>query len=76
MRPDVDRPPGLPAPSPEADREELIEYLESDQLVSERSRPVQRRVLDRRIGIALWGLRLFVIVVGVMVIYTFFTRLS
>jgi len=61
---------------PSADHEELVEYLESDQLVRERSRPVERRPLDRRAALALWALRVFVIVVGAMVIYTFFARLG
>jgi hypothetical protein len=58
------------------DHEQLIEFLESDQLVNARARPLERRVLDRRVAVALWGLRVFVIVVGVMVIYTFFARLG
>lgn len=63
--------------SPAADDDEqLIEFLESDQLVTARARPVQRRVLDRRVAVTLWALRVFVIVVGVMVIYTFIARLG
>lgn len=58
------------------DHEELIDFLESDQLVDARAHPLPRRVLDRRLAVALWSLRVFVIVVGVMVIYTFFARLS
>jgi hypothetical protein len=58
------------------DDEQLIEFLESDQLVTARARPVQRRVLDRRVAVMLWALRVFVIVVGVMVIYTFVARLG
>jgi uncharacterized protein involved in exopolysaccharide biosynthesis len=60
----------------DSDREELVEYLESDQLVTERSRPVPRQVLSRRAAAALWALRVFVVVVGAMVIYTFFANLS
>lgn len=60
----------------DSDREELVEYLESDQLVAERSRPVARQALSPRVAVALWVLRVFVIVVGVMVIYTFFANLS
>ncbi len=56
--------------------EQLIEFLESDQLVQARARPVERRVLGRRVAVALWALRAFVIVVGVMVIYTFVARLG
>ena len=61
---------------PAADEDEqLIEFLESDQLVRARARPVERRVLGRRVAVALWALRVFVIVVGVMVIYTFIAQL-
>jgi hypothetical protein len=60
----------------DADREELIEYLEADQLVEQRSLPVERRVLGRRAAASLWALRVFVVVVGVMVIYTFFAHLG
>jgi hypothetical protein len=63
--------------SPVADDEDdLIELLESDQLVDARSRPLPRLVLSRRVAVALWSMRIFVIVVGVMVIYTFFARLG
>lgn len=58
------------------ENEELVEFLETDQLVDARARPVQRRVLTKRVAVALWSLRVFVIVVGVMVIYTFFARLG
>jgi hypothetical protein len=61
---------------PEADHEQLIEYLESDQLVEQRSRPLGRRSLSGRTIALLWALRVFVIVVGVMVVYTFFATLS
>jgi hypothetical protein len=61
---------------PDADHEQLIEYLESDQLVEERSRPLGRRPLTHRMVVLLWALRVFVIVVGVMVIYTFFATLN
>ncbi|HLH65090.1 MAG TPA: hypothetical protein VKV27_05265 [Solirubrobacteraceae bacterium] len=65
-------------PDPEAAREhdeELIEFLERDQLVSDRSRPVKRADLGPRTRAALWGLRVFVLVVGAMVIYTFVAQL-
>jgi hypothetical protein len=58
------------------EREELIAYLESDQLVAERSRPVARAPLSRRASAALWALRVFVIVVSLMVIYTFVSQLG
>jgi hypothetical protein len=59
-----------PAPS-----EEMIENLERDQLVSETARPLARARLTRRTSAALWTLRVFVIVVGAMVTYTFFYQL-
>jgi hypothetical protein len=58
------------------DQEELIAYLESDQLVAERSRPVDRATLSRRASVGLWALRVFSIVVSVMVVYTFIVQLG
>ena len=58
------------------EREELIAFLESDQLVAARSRPVGRARLGRAAGAALWGLRIFTIVVSAMVIYTFVAQLA
>jgi hypothetical protein len=58
------------------EREELIAYLESDQLVAERSRPVGRARLSRRASAALWALRAFVVIVSAMVIYTFVSQLG
>jgi hypothetical protein len=57
------------------DAEEMVGSLERDQLVSDRSRPVPPAVLSARARAALWGLRVFVLVVGAMVIYTFFAQL-
>ncbi len=57
------------------DAEEMVGPLERDQLVSDRSRPVGPAVLSGRACAALWGLRVFVLVVGAMVIYTFFAQL-
>jgi hypothetical protein len=53
----------------------LVGHLEPDQLVAETERPVPRARLRKRTRIALWALRAFVLVVGVMVIYTFVVRL-
>lgn len=61
-------------PEPEED-EELVNFLERDQLVAGRTRPLGRARLDGRARVALWSLRIFVFVVGAMVIYTFFARL-
>lgn len=58
-----------------AEDSELIMYLEPDQLVSETFRPVATAVLGRRAVIGLWALRIFVILVSLMVIYTFIARL-
>jgi hypothetical protein len=58
------------------DDEELVEFLERDQLVTDKSRPLSRAVLSRRAAVALWGLRVFVIVVAAMVIYTFVAQLG
>jgi hypothetical protein len=66
-------PPGIPLPGPHPD--DLIMHLERDQLVAETFRPVPRAVLSRRMRIALWALRAFVVVVGLMVIYTFVSQL-
>ena len=57
------------------ERERLIAYLEADQLVRERSRPVSRARLARRATIGLWALRVFAIVVSAMVVYTFVSQL-
>jgi hypothetical protein len=57
------------------DAEEMVGSLERDQLVSDRSRPVPPAALSERARAALWGLRVFVMIVGAMVIYTFFAQL-
>jgi hypothetical protein len=56
-------------------REELIMDLERDQFVAETSRPVPEAALSAHIKIGLWALRVFVILVGMMVIYTFIDQL-
>ncbi len=55
--------------------DELIMHLERDQFVAETSRPVGPAWLSRRAIIALWALRVFVVAVSLMVIYTFFSQL-
>jgi hypothetical protein len=55
--------------------DELIMHLERDQFVAATSRPVRRAALGRRSIAALWALRLFVVVVSLMVIYTFIEQL-
>ena len=67
---------------PEADlqrherfEDELIMGLERDQFVVETSRPVPRAELGKRAIAGLWALRVFVVLVSLMVIYTFIERL-
>jgi hypothetical protein len=58
------------------EQQELAAYLESDQLVAERSRPLGRARLSRRASVGLWLLRVFVVIVSAMVIYTFVSQLG
>lgn len=60
----------------EPDDEELVAFLERDQLVTDKSRPLPRAPLTPHASIALWALRVFVIVVTAMVIYTFVVQLG
>jgi hypothetical protein len=72
-------PPSLPhdlEAGPALEEEELVMFLERDQLVSDKLRPVPRARLSRRTSIALWTLRVCALLVGVMVIYTFFWKLG
>jgi hypothetical protein len=62
------------APTP-ADGDELIMSLERDQFVAETSKPVPRAPLSARVSAGLWALRIFVVIVSVMVIYTFVDQL-
>ena len=61
--------------APDLDGEELIEHLERDQFVAETLRPVPPAVLAPRARALLWALRVFVLVVGAMVLYTFVAEL-
>jgi hypothetical protein len=56
--------------------DELIMDLELDQFVAETSRPVPRAHLSTRAKAGLWALRVFVVVVSAMVIYTFFAQIQ
>jgi hypothetical protein len=60
----------------ESEQQELVMFLERDQLVVDKSRPVGRMPLSRRMTVALWALRVFVVVVSAMVIYTFVSQLG
>jgi hypothetical protein len=53
----------------------MIDDLERDQLVSETARPLPRAPMRPRTSAALWTLRVFVIIVGAMVTYTFIYQL-
>jgi hypothetical protein len=55
--------------------DQLIMHLERDQFVAETSRAVPRAALSARTTTALWALRVFVVLVSLMVIYTFFEQL-
>ena len=50
-------------------------YLEPKQLVGDRSIPLPRVKLGPGAAAALWALRIFVLVVSAMVIYTFVAQL-
>ncbi|MHB1537242.1 MAG: hypothetical protein ACYCUM_04150 [Solirubrobacteraceae bacterium] len=55
--------------------EELILHLERDQFVAETSAPVQRGSLGSAAAAWLWALRIFVVLVSAMVLYTFIAGL-
>ncbi len=55
--------------------DELIGHLERDQFVAETSRPVPRAELGGHAVAALWALRIFVVLVSLMVLYTFIDQL-
>jgi hypothetical protein len=71
-------PPGAAPAAPEAGEqaEELIMHLERDQIVAEKRRPLPRAHVGPRAVFALWVLRVFVVLVSAMVIYTFISRLN
>ena len=56
--------------------DELIMHLERDQFVAETSRRVPRAALSGRATAGLWALRIFVVLVSLMVIYTFIDQLQ
>ncbi len=53
------------------EEEELVAFLERDQLVIDRSVPVPPAQLGVRARTALWALRVLVTVVSAMVVYAF-----
>ncbi len=72
---DAARASSAPRAQPAAEPE-LIMNLEPDQLVLETLRPVPRALLSRRALLGLWALRVFVVIVSLMVIYTFIEQLN
>lgn len=65
-----------PAPArPEEDPEEIVAFLERDQTVHDRLLPLPRRALSPLASHALWALRVFTVLIGALVIYTFFATL-
>jgi len=70
--------PGIPEcdlQTQERAEDALIMHLERDQFVAETSRPVPRAPLSARVSTGLWALRVFVVLVSLMVIYTFVAQL-
>jgi hypothetical protein len=61
--------------SQERFEDELIMHLERDQFVAETSRPVPPAALSASAVAGLWALRVFVVLVSLMVIYTFIDQL-
>ena len=59
-------------PTPDQD---LIDGLEPDQLVSATAKPLARMALTLRDDIGLWALRIFVLVMSGLVVYTFIRAL-
>ena len=55
--------------------EELVMFLERDQFVADRQKPLEPAKIGGRARAALLGLRIFVLIVGAMVIYTFLAQL-
>ena len=51
--------------------EELIQALEPDQLFSETSKPLPRYQLGKIANLALWLLRIFVLLMTGLVVYAF-----
>ncbi len=56
--------------------EELVSALEPDQIVAAASHPLPRARLGRAANAALWAVRVFVLLITVLVVYTFFAGLS
>jgi hypothetical protein len=55
--------------------DELIHALEPDQVVAVASRPLPRYQLSSADNVALWLLRIFVLLITALVVYTFIIAL-
>lgn len=55
--------------------DEHVLHLERDQLVTETSRPLPRAALGAPAAAGLWAIRVFVVLVSLMVVYTFIDQL-
>ena len=51
--------------------DELVRALEPDQIVAAASQPLPRYSLSRNGQLLLWGLRIFVMIITLLVVYTF-----
>lgn len=56
--------------------EELVGALEPDQLVAATSRRLPRYALSRATSFWLWALRIFVMIITLLVVYTFVASLG
>ncbi len=56
--------------------EQLIEFLEHDQLNSDTDLPVPRAPLGRAAATALWTLRAVALILSAMVVYAFVYQVS
>ena len=52
-----------------------IQTQEPDQLVAAVAKPLPRLQLSRSVVITLWAVRLFVLLISVLVVYTFVVKL-
>ncbi len=60
---------------PERGEDEPVAHLQRGQFVAETSQPVPPAPLSARAAVGLWALRVFVVLVSLMVIYTFIHQL-
>ena len=75
MTTDAGQDPGPGEPNPQEHGDEPVAHLQRGQFVAETSRPVPRAALSVRAAAGLWALRVFVVLVSLMVIYTFIDKL-